>query len=143
MNTKKLLLTLTAAAVVAGFAIPATMDAGSYRSRIDGTCGYCNKAVYSYYQPIGYDRAGGSVYNWVTSHHTSCRSNYQGSQQSRSSYTTTRSRPSVSINFGIVPSYYGSSYGYSRGGYGYSRGGYGGYGGFSGYRSYGGGGHCH
>ena len=128
MNPKKLLLVLTALAAVAGVTIPATTDAGGYRSRVEGTCGYCNKAVYSYYKPIGYTRGGQASYNWVTSHHTSCRNNYYRSQRSSRSAYTTRSRPSISIGFGS----YGRSYsGYSRG-----------YSGYSGYRSYGRGGYC-
>jgi hypothetical protein len=134
MNPKKLLLILTAIAAVAGVSIPAVTDAGSYRSRIEGTCGYCNKAVYAYYKPIGYSRGGQAAYNWVISHHTSCRNNYYRSQQSSRSVYTTRSRPNISIGIGVVPRYYGS---YGRSSYGYSRG----YG-YGGYRSYGRGGYC-
>ena len=136
MNPKKLLLVLTAIAAVAGVTIPATTDAGGYRSRVEGTCGYCNKAVYSYYKPIGYSRGGQAAYNWVVSHHTTCRNNYYRSQSASRSAYAIRSRPSISIGIGVSPRYYG---GYGRSSYGYSRGSYG-YGG--GYRSYGRGGYC-
>ena len=136
MNTKKLLLVLTAIAAVAGVTIPATTDAGGYRSRVEGTCGYCNKAVYAYYKPIGYSRGGQASYNWVTSHHTSCRNNYYRNQSASRSGYATRSRPNINIGIGVSPGYYGGdgrrSYGYSRGSYGYG----------GGYRSYGRGGYC-
>lgn len=135
MKPKKLLLALIATAALLGVTIPVTTaEAGSYRSRVEGTCGYCNQAVYSYYQPLGYDYYGRSSYSWVTSHHTACRSNYRGNN-----YGYARSMPSVgfSINLG-TPSYYGGYRGYN--GYrGYS--GYSGYGG--GYRSYRSHGHHH
>ena len=137
MNPKKLLLILIAIAAVAGVSIPATSDAGGYRSRIEGTCGYCNKAVYAFYKPIGYSRGGQASYNWVTTQHTSCRNNYYRNQRSSRSAYVVRSRPNISIGIGVVPRYYGGYSSY-RGGYGYG----GGYGGFGGYRSYGRGGYC-
>ena len=133
MNPKKLLLVLTAIAAVAGVSIPAVTDAGSYRSRVEGTCGYCNKAVYAYYKPIGYTRSGKASYNWVISHHTSCRDNYYRNQRSSRSVYTARSRPNISIGIGVVPRYYGS---YGRSYHGHSHRGY------HGYRSYGRGGYC-
>ena len=136
MNTKKLLLILTAFAVVAGVTIPATTDAGGYRSRIEGTCGYCNKAVYAYYKPIGYTRGGQAAYNWVISHHTTCRNNYYRSQHSSRSSYTTRSRPSISIGIGVVPRYYGGYGSYGRSYHIHSHRGY------HGYRSYGRGAYC-
>jgi len=127
MNPKKLLFALTVTAALLGVTIPmTTAEAGSYRSRVEGTCGYCNKAVYSYYRPIGYDRYGRSTYNWVTSHHTACRNNYRSSRQT---YTRTVPRVGFSINLG-TPSYYS---GYRSGYRSYGR---------SGFRSYGRGGYC-
>lgn len=133
MNPKKLLFILSAIAVLAGVAIPATTDAGNYRSRVEGTCGYCNKAVYAYYKPSGYARGGQAAYSWAISHHTACRNNYYRSQRVNRSVYVTRSQPTFSIGFGVAPRYYG--------GYGsrYQRYGYGGY---RGYRSYGRGGYC-
>ena len=123
MNPKKLLLVLTAIAAVAGVTIPATTD----------TCGYCNKAVYAYYQPIGYSRGGQSAYNWVISHHTTCRNNYYRRQSSSRSVYATRSRPSISIGFGTSPRYFG---GYGGSYHSHSHRSY------HGYRSYGRGGYC-
>lgn len=136
MNPKKLLLALSAVAALIGFTLPTSTEAGSYKSRVEGTCGYCNKAVYSYYRPIGYNSHGRSSYGWATSHHTACRNNYRASS-SRQVYT--RSVPRISLNFG---SYSGYSRGYSSYGRGYSSygRGYSSYG--RGYSSYGRGGYC-
>ncbi len=133
MNPKKLLLALTVTAALLGVTIPMTSaEAGSYRSRVEGTCGYCNKAVYAYYRPIGYDNYGRSSYSWVISHHTACRNNYRSSRQ-----TYTRTVPSVgfSINLGTPGYYSGYRNNYRSYGSHYHRG-------YSGYRSYGRGGYC-
>ena len=78
---------------------PSNAEAGSYRSRVVGTCHHCHKSIYSYYRPVRY--SSGSVrYSWITSQHLNCSSRYRSYSRPTYNYRSYNSRPSYNSGYG-------------------------------------------
>jgi len=68
----KKLIALTAAVAASLFLLaPTSAEAGTYRSKVIGSCGGCGGHIHSFYRPVRL-ACGNIGYSWVPSYHQNC-----------------------------------------------------------------------